>query len=115
MATRRGHHEGSIHERKDGYWTAVVDLGRGPDGKGRRKQYYRKTRREVAEQLKSALSDQQKGLPIITEKQTLEQFLKHWLEEAAKPTLRATTYATYESHIRNHIIPSLGWTPLREL
>jgi len=115
MAARRGHHEGSIHQRKDGYWTAVVDLGRGPDGKRKRKQYYGKTRREVAEQLKTALRDQQLGLPIAFERQTVRQFMKQWLEEVARPTIRPSTYATYSSHYRVHIEPSLGDTIVQEL
>ncbi len=38
LAKRRGHGEGSVYQRsRDGRWCGVVDLGRGPDGKRRRR------------------------------------------------------------------------------
>jgi integrase len=46
---------------------------------------------------------------------TLQQFLETWLSEVARPNLRASTFATYESHARKHIIPALGRVPLQHL
>ncbi|HKP53208.1 MAG TPA: site-specific integrase [Chloroflexia bacterium] len=115
MATRRGHGEGMIRQRTDGVWEARIDLGY-VEGKRRRKSIYGKTRREVAEKLKALLVDQQKGLPITTsERQTLGQFLEQWLADVARPTLRASTYATYENHVHKHLVPTLGRTPLQQL
>ena len=51
MSKRRGHGEGSIHQRADGLWCAIADLGRGANGKRKRKYIYGKTRKEVADQL----------------------------------------------------------------
>jgi integrase len=115
--SRRGHGEGSIYQRaSDGKWVGSVNLGYRLDGKRDRKIIYGKTRKEVAERLKTLLRDQQRGLPLVTnERETLGQFLAHWLSEVARPNLRATTYATYENHIRNHITPALGRIPLQRL
>ena len=44
-----------------------------PDGK--RKAFYGKTRKEVQQKLAAALRDQHQGLPIVSERQTGEQFL----------------------------------------
>lgn len=74
MASRRGHKEGSIHQRKDGRWVASVNLG-WVDGKRKRKHYFASTRKEAAEKLKVALRDQQLGLPVAMERQTVEQYL----------------------------------------
>lgn len=115
MSSRRGHNEGTIVQRSDGRWAAVVNLGTGPDGKRKRKSFYGKTRKEVAEKLKIALRDQQLGLPIAPERQTVKQFLTRWLTESAKPTLRPTTFATYSIHVRVHIVPALGHIPLQQL
>lgn len=116
MASRRGHNEGSIYQRaSDGLWVATVSLGYGPNGKRKRKPIYGKTRKEVAEKLKTLLHEQQSGLPIVTERQTLAQFLQHWLSEVAQPSLRASTFSTYESHIRTHIVPALGRVALQQL
>lgn len=117
MSSRRGHNEGSIYQREsDGLWVANVSLGRGPDGKRKRKPIYGKTRKEVAEKLKAVLRDQQLGiLPLVTERQTTGQFLERWLKEAVRPTIRASTYAAYEWRVRVHLIPSLGRIPLQQL
>lgn len=45
------------------------------NGKRKRKTLYGKTRKAVAEQLKVALHDQQQGLPIAVERQTVGAFL----------------------------------------
>ena len=66
---KRGQNEGSIFQRKDGRWVALLNLG-WANGKRSRKSYYGETRKEVQEQLTKALSDIQKGLPLVGEKQT---------------------------------------------
>jgi len=73
MASRRGHGEGSIYQREsDGRWCSTVDLG-WVNGKRKRKVIYGKTRKEVAEKLKVVLRDQQQGLPVAMERQTVGQ------------------------------------------
>lgn len=113
--TRRGHDEGSIYQRKDGLWTSSISLGYGPNGKRRRKSYYGKTRREVADRLKAAMHDHGQGLPIDAKRQTVKQFLEHWLENAVKPTIRPSTFSNYSSHVRVHLVPALGHVQLGEL
>lgn len=39
---------------------------------------------------------------------TVEQYLNRWLEETVEPNLAPLTHATYESHVRNYIIPGIG-------
>ncbi len=79
MGTRRGHGEGSIYQRKDnGLWCTAIDLG-WVDGKRKRKYIYGKTRKEVSEKLKVVLRDQQRGVPIAAERQTVAHFLNTWL------------------------------------
>lgn len=112
---RRGHGEGSIRQRQDGRWEAIVDIGRGTDGKRQRKSIYGKTRKEVADRLKVLLADQQKGMPINTdERQTLKAFLTGWLR-VVKDEVRPATYVQYEVSLRKHIIPRLGHIPLAKL
>jgi len=70
MGKKRGHSEGSIYLRKDGSWTASITV------EGRKRKYiYGKTRKEVQEQLKIALREQQQGMLVTSPQQTLEQFL----------------------------------------
>ena len=39
---------------------------------------------------------------------TVAEFLTRWLGEVAKPNVRPTTFASYETTIRNHVIPEIG-------
>src|SRR5947208_11180976 len=96
---RRGHGEGSIYHRSDGRWAASISL----EG-GKRKTFYGKTRKEVQEQLKTALYDQQKGMLATGPQQMVEQFCNQWLE-AHKATIRIRSYERYEELMRLHIIP----------
>jgi hypothetical protein len=69
---------------------AQVSLGYKPGGKPHRKLLYGKTRTEVSEALKRTLRDQQLGLTITSERQTVKQFLTDWLENSVKPQEQAT-------------------------
>lgn len=108
--TRRGHGEGSIYQRSDGRWAASISL---EDGK--RKTFYGKTRREVQEQLKTALHEQQKGLLVTGPQQKVGQFLTHWLENVHKQSIRSRTYERYEEIVRLHLVPGIGHHQLQKL
>lgn len=107
---RRGHGEGSIYQRTDGRWAATISL----EG-GKRKTFYGKTRKEVQEQLKTALHQQQLGMLVATPQQKVEQFLTHWLEDVHKYAVRPRTYERYEVMIRRHLIPGIGQHTLQKL
>ncbi len=110
MSKRRGHGEGSIYQRKDGRWVAALSLGN-----GRRKNFYGATHKEVRDRLTEAARAHQLGLPIAAEKERLSAFLTRWLNEAAKPRVRASTFASYESLVRIHILPEIGSIALAKL
>ena len=114
MSKRRGNGEGSIHQRGDGRWCALVDLGV-IDGKRKRKYIYGETRKEVAEKLKVVLRDQQLGLVAVHENQTLTQFLTAWLEQSVKPTNKPSTHLSYRDMITRHVQPVLGHIQLSKL
>lgn len=111
---KRGQNEGSIYQRDDGRWCAQVTLGY-VDGKRKRKYLYGDTRKEVAEQLKVVLRDQQQGLPVATERQTLGEYLDRWLTDVAKPKVRPKTYHSYAQLVRLHLKPALGRHQLGKL
>jgi integrase len=109
MPSKRGNNEGSIVKRSDGRWMARITL---PDGE--RKHFYAKTRQEAARQLAEALRDLAKGLPIVGERQTVEQYLAQWLK-TAQPSIRLSSWRRYEELTRVHIVPVLGSMPLSRL
>ncbi len=111
---KRGHNEGSIYKRSDGRWAATLTLGY-EGGKRKRKTYYGETRREVQEQLTAALRALQQGIPILSGRQHLGDYLAQWLEDSVRPYRRPKTYRSYEQLIRLHLTPDLGHIELAKL
>jgi integrase len=107
---RRGHGEGSIYQRKDGRWTAAITLEN-----RKRKTFYGKSRKEVQEQLKRALHEQQQGTLATGPHQTVKAFLLNWMEDVHKQNIRLGSQRTYMSLLKNHILPEIGHIPLQKL
>src|SRR5581483_2041257 len=105
----RGHGEGSIYLRSDGRWCASITLEN-----RKRKYIYGKTRRDVQEQLKVALREQQQGTLLTSPQQSVEQFLTQWLA-THKTIVRIRTYERYEQFVRIHLIPEIGYIQLQKL
>jgi integrase len=99
---RRGQNEGTIFLRRDGRWVALLNQG-WRNGKRVRKSFYGQTRKEVQEELTKALSDIQKGLPVVTKEQTVSDYLDWWLPEVAQRTTRPSTYASYSQIVRLYL------------
>ena len=115
MPKRRGDGEGSIYQAKDGRWRAEVSLGYKPDGKARRKVIYGRTRVEVADTLKKTLREQQLGVNVKPERQTVAIFLRAWLEGTAKTKNRPQTVRSYKWLVESHLVPGLGKLQLDKL
>jgi len=113
MAKQRGNNEGSIFQRKDGRWCAVVPLGRDKTGKPRREYLYGKTRKDVAAKLTARLNELNKGMPLEPTKQTVGQFLDTWMETVVKGSVRPSTFKTY-THVLKHAEP-IRKVPLSKL
>ena len=111
---KRGQNEGSIYKRKDGRWVAAVWLGY-QDGKSKRRWYYGETRKDVSDKLTEGLRNVQQGIPVVTERQTLREFLDRWLNDSVKPRVRRGTFASYDQQIKVHIAPALGHFQLTKL
>jgi integrase len=115
MARKRGQNEGSIFQREsDGRWCGVLNLG-WENGRRKRKYFYGATAAEIQHALLKARADHAQGIPVPPSRQTVEQFLQDWLENSVKPSVRPSTYRSYEQTIRNHLIPELGRLPLCKL
>lgn len=112
--SKRGQNEGSIYKRKDGRWAGAVSLGY-VGGKLKRKVMYAATRAEVQRRLTGILRDQQSGIPIIGERQTLADFLERWLCDVVAPSVRPRTLTSYAQLVRLHLTPALGRVPLAKL
>lgn len=103
MARRRGNGEGALRRRPDGRWEA-----RWYDDELKRHSRYAKTRREAQQLLAEALRDQQQGLPLPSEQQTVKTYLATWLEGRRPPQVKYKTWRLNEQSCRLYIIPAFG-------
>ena len=112
---KRGQNEGSIHQRQsDDRWVGAVSLGY-ENGKLKRKYYYATTREAVADKVTDALSNLKKGLPIVSERLTVGDFLDRWLQDCVKTSVRPKTYDSYSQIVRLYLKPDLGHISLAKL
>jgi integrase len=106
---RRGNGEGSFRQRSDGRWEGRVWLG------GARRSFYGTTRRETQQQVTAALREAEQGVRTGAGRETLAAYLERWLEEAARPAVKARTFEGYASIVRVRIVPRLGRLRLSEV
>jgi integrase len=102
--------EGTLFQRKDGRWQASFI----PEN-GKRKYIYAKTQAEVLDKLHKAQQEDKQGVLATGPKQAFGEYINQWLEHVHKPTIRVSSYVTYRSLIRNHIIPGLGRIAIQKL
>jgi len=103
---RRGKGEGSIYQHASGLWIGRVDCG-WRDGKRVRRTVYGKTRRACADALTKVLRDRQQGLLSLTPSQSVDTYLREWLQHVAS-TIRATTLRSYRQVVDDYLRPDLG-------
>ncbi len=112
---RRGNGEGSIFQRSDGRWVSAITTGFDAHGFQTRKNYYGRTRGEVAQKLDEAKKKLAEGRPLSPEKQSVGQFLSRWIEDVVRPSVSPKTYRTYSDLIKKHLEPGLGRIDLQKL
>lgn len=102
---RRGWGTGSLYQRQsDGRW-----IGSATDGHGRRRYVTGKDPKVVARRLARLTTTHQGS------REPLGDYLDRWLDEHAVHRLRPRTLASYRAIVRDHIRPSAGAVPLRDL
>ena len=112
--TRRGPTEGSLHQRKDGSWTGSLDIG-WAGGHRERKDVFGRTRAEAAAKLDALRRQHEQGLPVPDQRTRVGPFLKTWLEDVARPTIRASTCESYSHIVTIHLVARLGRIALSNL
>ncbi|HTY30480.1 site-specific integrase [Mycobacterium sp.] len=111
---RNANGEGGVYRRPNGSWEAKF-FADTPDGRRKRISVYVKTEREALDELNKLRDQHRRGIPITTTTWTLADYMSYWLEHIAEPSIRRTTYATYEGDVRLHIIPGIGKRKLKTL
>jgi integrase len=107
VASRRSAGEGSIYKLRNGRWQGSVDLG-WSNGRRVRKRITRATRREVVHDLRELVRRAEANQISAERAPTVAAWMQTYIEEVASTRLRPMTLASYESHIKHHIVPGLG-------
>jgi integrase len=112
--SRRGPGEGTIYQRKDGRWQGAVHLGY-QNGKRVRKFVIGHSRKEAGDKLAVLLKARDERRPIPDQHLKVGPFLRRWLDGVARPTIRVSTYTSYDDIVRLHLVPGLGHISLAKL
>jgi integrase len=108
-----GKYEGTIYFEGDGYYTGVVSLGFGPDGRRRRLKRRGKTKAAVQDRLVKAVKDLESGIKS-TENYTVKNAVEDWLAKGLKgrdeETVKTNRILAYR-----HVIPLIGKKKLKNL
>jgi integrase len=115
---KRGNGEGSIYPVRDkngriigyraSYWVCTLE---GP----KRRYLSAKKREDVADKLVRALSDRADGLVFDAGDLTLGEYLKRWLTDSVRGSVRPSTYASYRRQVDRYVIPAIGQIKLTKL
>ena len=111
---RNANGEGGVYRRADGQWEAKAFVDT-PDGRRKRISVYGDTEGKVLNELNKIRDHQRRGIPVATTTLTVAEYMTYWLEHIAEPSIRRTTYATYEGDVRLHIVPGIGKRKLKTL
>ena len=112
----RGKGEGSVHkDRTSGLWTGTIELGRGTDGRRKRKSVRAKTKAEALRKMHQVRAEIEAGLPVTDRTQTVSAYLAWWSENVLPGTVRDTTADGYRWVLRRYVEPHIGPKRLVEL
>src|SRR5262252_5075006 len=98
MTRRRGKGEGSIRQRDDGRWEVRIDLGRGLDGRRRRKSVFADTEADAIAQLKKLHGRTAAGQVLNSTTPTVSAYLEDWYA-LNSDSWRPSTRRSYRSAI----------------
>src|SRR6476620_6110646 len=105
---------GNITQRKDGRYELKVFVDC-PDGRLKRISFYDSTWEDADDERTRLKNLQRRGVPVDTTTSTVEQYMQYWLTEIAQPSVRETTFSSYELLVRLYVVPGLGKRKLRAL
>jgi integrase len=105
---------GTISQRRDGRYELKVFVDT-PDGRRKRISVYGSTWEEADAERTRVKELQRKAIPVESTTTTVADYMQYWLSEVARPSVRATTFSSYELLVRLYIVPGLGKRKLRQL
>lgn len=116
MGKKSANGEGSIFQRKrDGKWVCEIVIGWTPEGKKQILRHAADSRREVADWRAKKLTERQTGMLTEPSRQTVGQYLQHWLDTTACHEVKPRTLADYRDLVGRYVLPEIGQVELQKL
>ena len=112
---KRATGEGTIYQRPDGRWSALLSLGFDKDGKRQRKFIYGKTQAEVVAKLDQLKDQNRKSKKSLLLKDSLGAYLQRWLDDDIAVSKAGKTFQEYELTVRLYIKDYIGHIKLTAL
>lgn len=107
--TRRPDGTSSIYKGADGKWHGRVTVGVRDDGRPDRRHIERRSESETVKAVRELEKQRESGSVRSPGKAwTVEQWLTHWLDNIAVPSVRYKTANGYRTAVHRHLIPNLG-------
>ena len=85
------------------YYRTTATIGKNPEGKPIRKQFYGSSKKEAENKRDEFLAGLRQGLSVDYQKNTFGIAIKNWLEHVHRPSIGAATYVKYECLHRLYI------------
>jgi integrase len=104
-----------VFRRRDGVWAGSVTVGYDEHGKRKRRTLYGGTKGSVLEKLARLRADALAGTLGDPQRLTVAAFLHLWLEDVARPSVRASVHRRYADIVRLRIVPQIGGIALSRL
>lgn len=109
MTSRNPNRASSVYEGGDGFWHGRVTVGYRDDGSIDRRHVMAKSKGVVVQKVRDLERARDQGqVRRPGQRWTVAAWLDHWLENIARPNLRATSYSAYQVAVRRHLIPHIG-------
>ncbi|WP_420123764.1 tyrosine-type recombinase/integrase [Nakamurella sp.] len=109
MTSRNPNRASSVYQGGDGFWHGRVTVGYRDDGSIDRRHVMGKTKGVVVQKVRDLERARDQGqVRRPGQRWTVAAWLDHWLENIARPNLRATSYSAYQVAVRRHLIPEIG-------
>ena len=116
MAKRRKSGTGCLRLRKDGRWEGRYCIGKNANGNPKAKSVFAATKSECEAKLNKLIAEYGAvKAGRIKPNSPFAQWIMYWYRIYCYPNISGNTRASYEGHIRNHIIPAIGEIPLNML
>lgn len=114
--SRNPNRESSIYQGKDGFWHGRVTVGTKDDGSSDRRHVMSKTKGVVVKKVRALEKLRNEArVPQAGRSWTVERWLRHWLEEIARPSIRDSSYQAYRTAVEKHLVPVIGGQRLDRL